>query len=152
MKTQRMVAATVASAIALTGVTSVTSAEEKVTQEGYQCSVGKQTYTNPVVWSAPVVGIIGIYAAIPEELRAEYGLPTSQNVRDIVRQALPQIDQGLVDTYVTNANLAAFSIFAFIVGALASAPGYYKNCVSDIDNPATGDKSETDWSSSKKEK
>ncbi|MDH4658151.1 MAG: hypothetical protein ACHEUT_00315 [Corynebacterium pyruviciproducens] len=115
---------------------------------GYQCVNGGVTYTNPLVWSAPVVGIIGIYAAVPEEMRAEYGLPVSQNVRDLLYQ-VPQLDRGLVDQFVTNGTLAAFSIFAFIIGALASTPGFYNNCVTDIHNPKTGDKSETTWDSSK---
>lgn len=148
MKTQRMIAATVASAIALTGMTSVAGAEE--TQKGYQCTVNNTTYTNPIVWSAPVVGIIGIYSAIPEDIRAQYGLPTSENVRDLTGQTLPQIDRQQLDTYVTNTNLSAISIFAFVIGALASTPSYYENCVTDIMTPDTGDNSKTDWSSSKK--
>lgn len=147
MKTKRMVAATVASAIALTGVTSVAGAEE--TQKGYQCVANGTTYTNPLVWSAPVVGIISIYAAIPENIRAQYGLPTSQNVRDIIGQALPQVDKQQVEKFVTNGTIAAFSIFSFVIGALASAPGYYQNCVTDIKTPETGDNSETEWDSSK---
>ena len=150
MKTKRMVAATVASAIALTGVTSVAGAEE--TQKGYQCVVDKQTYTNPLVWSAPVVGIISIYAAIPENIRAQYGLPTSQNVRDIIGQELQFVDKFFVEMFVTIGMFAVFTIFFFVFGVVARAPGYYQNCVTDIKTPVTGDNSETDWSSSKKEK